>query len=64
VTNVLRRMEGSIFYVAGGPVLIEAFQCHRGSPGHELIEHQNAWGHLFEINGGAYDGNGMHRSLR
>ncbi len=64
VQNVRRRMTGSIFYVAGSPVLIEATRHASDLGKYRMRGHQEVWGGLFSIRGGSYNDGGMHWSER
>lgn len=64
VRNVRSRMTGSIFYVTGAPVLMAAIATSPNQDGYRMLDHEEAWGRLFEIRGGSYNDNGMHWSLR
>lgn len=64
VQNVRRRMPGSIFYVAGSPVLIEATRHASDLGKYRMLGHQEVWGGLFSIRGGSYNDGGMHWSER
>ncbi len=64
VRNVRSRMPGSIFYVTGSPVLIEATRDVADLGKYEMLRHEDAWGKLFTIRGGSYNASGMHWSER
>ncbi|MCF3946300.1 hypothetical protein AiwAL_07320 [Acidiphilium sp. AL] len=64
VRNVRRRMAGSIFYVTGSPVLMEAIGAVPDRGKYRMLDHQSVWDHLFEIRGGSYNEGGLHWSQR
>ncbi|WP_288005977.1 glycosyltransferase family 32 protein [Acidiphilium sp.] len=61
--NVRQRMTGSIFYVTGAPVLIEAIR-NLPHQTYRMLDHHLAWNELFSISGGSYNDNGQHWSQR
>ncbi len=59
--NVNRRMGGSIYGVTGATNLMAAVE---GVESYTRLGFRDAWGGLFEIRGGSYNGPDMHWSVR
>jgi mannosyltransferase OCH1-like enzyme len=64
VSNVNRRMPGSIYHVTGATNLELALRNEQGPEVHFMIPHQTAWDYLFSIIAGSYNGHDMHWSQR
>jgi hypothetical protein len=62
--NVIHRKAGSIFYVTGSPVLLEAINGAKAQKNCLILTHETTWDRLFKICGGSYNGGGMHWSQR